>query len=753
MRPFLSNWYSQVTALAAHSSFLIKGCRGLLLLTLLMVHLSSFAQAAELEAPKASDVRILIDISGSMKKNDPANLRRPALDMLIKLLPEGTQAGVWTFGKFVNMLVKHRPVDEQWKREASEKANTIGSIAQFTNIGEVLDKAAYDKAYSTRPNFQTHVILLTDGMVDIDRDPEVNKRERERIIKAILPNYQAVDYKIHTVSLSENADRQLMDQLALGTDGQSVIAKNADELMQVFLQVFDQAVPKEELPFEGNRFVTDSSIEEFTALIFRKPGSKDTEILSPDLSRYTKDTIDPNLNWYATDQYDLITVTRPFEGEWQVIAELLPESRITVVSDLSLAVKPLPTNLLIDDVVELSLALREENTIVDRAEFLELLDIDVELKQVESGRTETQRLSDGLVPGNGVYQTQLKSLDQTGQYEITVLVDGKSFQRQFVHRADVREAFAVDVQPIKGQSPQQYKIIITPNIKDIDVANTEVVAKLKKPSGASTITNFNATPTNTWEWILSASEDGEYQLSVRMTTTNAQGQRNSYTPNPFVINHPQGDNVFTPVESTPVKVEPEPLPEPIAPLSPVTPAATQETPAEEAPAPKPPEEQEPTSEDDESNTMQWILYGVIALVNVLIIGVIYILYRKFFGQSSEEKTDSNIDSEILEEETVLPVEEFKEPAMDEMNIADLEEEVEPEVAQTPIVDEPEPVEEVPETPPEITEDVADELETAIAEEDPLADLNPSELDDEDEDPEFDLDDFAPDSLDDDEPKT
>lgn len=677
------------------------------------------AQPSELATPKASDVRILIDISGSMKKNDPANLRRPALDMLIKLLPEGSQAGVWTFGKYVNMLVKHRSVDTEWKREASAKAKTIGSIAQFTNIGDALDKAAYDKTYSTRGNYQTHIILLTDGVVDIDRDPSVNDRERERILNAILPNYQTVDYKIHTVSLSDNADRQLMDQLALGTDGQSVVAKNADELMQVFLQVFDQAVPKEELPFDGNRFATDSSIEEFTALIFRQPDSKSTEILTPDLERYNKDTQDPNLNWYATDQYDLITVKRPLEGEWQVIADLLPESRITVVSDLSLAVKPLPANLLLGDTVGVSLALREESKIIDRAEFLELLDIDITLKHIKrSDKTETQRLSGGLVPGNGVYQTTLESFDTVGRYEIIATVDGKSFQRQFVHRTDVREAFAVDVEPITGQSPQQYKITVTPNIKNIDTDTTEVVGKLKKPSGASTITNFSPTPSNTWVWTMTAEDDGQYHLSIRLTT-NVQGQRKSYTPNPFIIQHPQADDVFARIEPEPPK--PAPKPEPVAEVEPLPPVAP-------APATAPPAEPEPAVEEvpveQEDNMMQWILYGIIAFVNVLIIAVIYILYRKFFGQPSENSADKKGTENPKAEQAAADPEAFAEPPMDEMNIADLEDD--------------EPTEE------------ASELDAALAEDDdPLADLNPTDLDDEDEDPEFDLDDFAPDSLDDD----
>ena len=128
-----------------------------------------FAQAPEV--PKPSDVRIVIDISGSMKKNDPNNLRRPALDMLGQLMPEGSKAGVWTFGQYVNMLVKHRAIDQAWQQETANKVDAINSVAKFTNIGKALEQAAYDQNYSKRDDFQTHVILLTDGMVDIDRDP------------------------------------------------------------------------------------------------------------------------------------------------------------------------------------------------------------------------------------------------------------------------------------------------------------------------------------------------------------------------------------------------------------------------------------------------------------------------------------------------------------------------------------------------------------------------------------------------------
>ena len=92
-----------------------------------------------------SDVRVLIDISGSMKQTDPKNLRKPALDLLVRLLPDKSRAGVWTFGNAVNMLMPLKPVDAAWRKQAAAKSNEINSIAMYTNIGKALDEVSFDK--------------------------------------------------------------------------------------------------------------------------------------------------------------------------------------------------------------------------------------------------------------------------------------------------------------------------------------------------------------------------------------------------------------------------------------------------------------------------------------------------------------------------------------------------------------------------------------------------------------------------------
>lgn len=137
------------------------------------------AQKVE-QQPQNSDIRVLIDVSGSMKKNDPKNLRLPALRLLVGLLPAQTAAAVWNFGTKTKLLVPLGPSNEQWKIKANQASKTIHSKDLYTNIGLALDAAIAgwgDKKPDSAPR---SIILLTDGMVDISKDDKKNIAERNR---------------------------------------------------------------------------------------------------------------------------------------------------------------------------------------------------------------------------------------------------------------------------------------------------------------------------------------------------------------------------------------------------------------------------------------------------------------------------------------------------------------------------------------------------------------------------------------------
>jgi uncharacterized protein (TIGR03503 family) len=659
----------------------------------------------------SSDVRLVIDISGSMKKNDPQNLRRPAIDMLVQLLPKGSKAGIWTFGQYVNKVAPHDMVSASWGKKALKASSRIQSNAQFTNIGEALEQAAYD-AQKSSEHYQRHVILLTDGMVDIDRDQQRNQQERQRILKEILPMYAAAGITLHTIALSDNADNSLLNKLALKTDGKASIAKTADELMNVFLQVFDQAVPMEEAIFDGNSFVVDSSIEEFTALIFRQPNAKETEIMAPDGQTYHRQSKDPLLNWHHTDQYDMITFAQPLEGEWKVSADLEPQSRVTVVSDLSITVKTMPTNIALNERVETTLALKEESQTITRLEFLGLLDIDVAVS-ADNGKEWQQRLSKNLVPEDGLYPVSLDQFDQEGQYSITFIVDGKSFKRQYTHQLSVRKPFLVDVEKRAGNGKSQFIVKVTPQSNDINVVQTNIMGVLKDPSGNQQQLPFIITEDDAWMLMVATEKKGDYYLSITVQPNN--GNADIALETIRLSQTSTGDDfvVADPVAST----------EPVAEAAPAKP-----TPVE-------------IPEEEGMDTMSMILYGIIAVVNILIIIVGYIIYRKFFKKKADDEVSEESEETVAEESDDNGL---SEPPMDAMAVEDLEDDDEPVDVEEPEAGDVEPeMDDIS----ELEEDTQPPEETPDSEETPEEEMGELDLDDDDDVPDFSLDDFSPDSLD------
>jgi len=592
------------------------------------------AQGMAVEKNKPADVRVLIDVSGSMKQNDPDNLRQPALELLVNLLPEGSKAGVWTFGRYINMLVPHRPVTGRWREEATSKAADVNSLGLFTNIGEALEKATYDL---DKPNdrYQTSLILLTDGMVDIDKAPEKNQREWRRIVDEVLPKLKQAGYTIHTIALSDNTDKVLLDKLALATDGMSEVAKNADELMKIFLRVFDQAVPAEQLPLTGNSFLVDSSIEEFTALIFRAQGSDPTVLVSPDETQYHFDKEQEDVSWYKTDVYDLITVKRPIEGEWQALADLDPDSRVTIVSNLKLLVKPLPTNMFLGEAGELSMLLQDKGATVTSTDFLSLLDIDNQVTHSASGEEWQQNLSDDLAPLDGVYRSTLDMFNSEGRFELTLAVDGKTFQRQYRHQISVRKPFEANVEKLVLGGKEQYRITVKAHSQVVNMDDTQVVARVRDPKGRSSIKPLQITPNDSWELIIQPEHEGVHNVRLRISGTDSTGARFDIDPDPISFQYPD-NSPFEVSAAEPVIEYSEPVMEP----EPVTPAVP-EVEVE-------PELEAELEEVVEPEASRWPLYVGLGLGNVLIMGLAFFAYRMITGSG---KGDSLKDLEQAVEES------------------------------------------------------------------------------------------------------
>lgn len=606
------------------------------------------------------DVRIIVDISGSMKNTDPANLRIPALNLLLELMPEGAQAGIWTFGRFVNNILPVSPVDDQWRQKAKQATLKINSVGLNTNLTGVLNDAAWGlKADS---GYQQSIILLTDGQIDMAAPnaanaDEINSKERQKLMTQVLDKYRKTGANIHTLALSDLADKTLLQELALETDGLYSQAKDAEALMSAFLRAFDQSVPAEQVPMEDNAFIIDSSVDEFTALIFkRSTGAKETALLSPSGERYTNENHPVSVRWHKDVSFDLITIKQPEAGTWVAEADLDPANRVTILSDLTLAVEGIPRTIFPGEKLDVEIMLTNEGKVVDKKEILRLTDVTITVATA-GGREGSKVLSDPEnPPEDGIYHEGLYRLTEMGQYQVDVVVEGKTFQRKRSLSMTMMQAVEIIHRPVIEEGI--YRIEVKPLSDNLDLERTRVIAKIKSPDNSTIIQSvtYDAESKGWVNIVYPAKGPGQYTVDLNVRGLTQGGKSFKVKPDSIIFNLPIEPEV---VETEPTTIAPNLGMNDVTDVveeQPVSPAKEELEVPKVEPVEEPVAEPQPTVdqkvEESMAEGMAWWIYLIIALVNIGVIGagIWWFFFRKSesvaVSEDKEDKEQENIVADI-----------------------------------------------------------------------------------------------------------
>lgn len=484
----------------------------LLLSPLVQAEEAQATAAAPQQQEAAPDLRMAIDVSGSMKHNDPGNLRASALDLLVTLLPERSRAGLWSFGEQVQPLLALGPVDGNWKQSARGLEGRLDDYEQYTDLESGLRAAAEGAQAQVSGDAPRQIILLSDGMVDL-REPAGQKTardtaSRQRIIDELAPALARHNITVHTVALSRNADIDLLQRIADATGGLASVAETPEDLLRTFLAALDRIVPGEQVPLEDKRFVIDGSVEEFTALVFHGPNASAPVLIAPDGQRYQLPSLagasdlPDGVRWVHQPRYDLITVDAPQAGEWRIDGQVDADSRITVVSDLALVSRPLPATLYRGFGYSLQASLADGARDIEDEAFLATLDGNARLVPEEdsdalaaantaddtlgasmAGVTTAQQR--GLERDGAVFNVDMPAPQQLGGARLTMTVagyrDNASFARQLSQRTSVVDPLLVEPVPgaanASGTPPKALKVIARHPL--LNTANTRLVATLR----------------------------------------------------------------------------------------------------------------------------------------------------------------------------------------------------------------------------------------------------------------------------------
>lgn len=426
-----------------------------------------------------ADVRLLIDKSGSMVINDPEKLRIAGVQLLANLLPKNSKAGIWTFGTGVENLAPFAKATGAWKKPAiANAARKIESFDQFTDIEAALKSASFD-INKIAKSADKNIILLSDGMVDISRSKDQATKNREnqvakdRLLRTTLPRLVNAGYKIHTIALSNDADKDLLNALSQKSGGLFGVAKNADELLQLFVKALQRSVTQEEVPIKkDSTFLIDNSIVEFTLLAFHDKKASPVALESPDNKIYKSGDEPSNINWYSTKNYDLITVKKPIAGDWKLLSKKDAANRVTVVSNLKMRASEIPANIQRGKNLDLRVWFEQEGKVLKRQEFLNILSVTAELQDNQGAILHTRKLA--KEPQAFDFKGKFVNLNQPGDFTLALHANGKTFSRTLRKPLRVQDLMTAHLQQGEGYAT----LILRSEFKNIEPEKLQISASV-----------------------------------------------------------------------------------------------------------------------------------------------------------------------------------------------------------------------------------------------------------------------------------
>ncbi len=423
---------------------------------LYLLLLAALGCGPALAAEPRYDFRIVIDVSGSMKKTDPRNLRVPALKLINGLIPTGSNAGVWTFGRYVDMAVKWGRVDDAWRKRADLGADKIHSNALLTNIESALARAGvgWDK-----PDAKTRriLLLLTDGKVDISNDAAKNAKSRANVLSKGLAKYKSVGAQIHTIALSRATDEALLKQFALETGGSFAMAQSADELQKMFFKMFERASEPDTVALKRNEFSIDTSIREMTLLIFRKPGSQPTILIPPGKPAISEQK-PGGARWRSGEGYDLITLKEPPVGSWRVDGALDPDNRLMVVTDLKLEVNGIPAYSTPREAFRIAAELHNRGKKISKNSFLRFVDFNITHINPDGSESRYALAHTSERKDKGRYLYQMEQTLAEGMHVFVIAADSRTFNRTKRFEMRVQWPVEVKIEPQEAAGVYELKL-------------------------------------------------------------------------------------------------------------------------------------------------------------------------------------------------------------------------------------------------------------------------------------------------------
>lgn len=179
------------------------------------------------------DIILVLDNSGSMRKNDPKYLMKNVIKKFIDDVDESSRIALTIFDQNIQKILPFTHISAQSKQSFLDSLSQLDYKGSLTNSPAAIENAIYDMKNNAREEALKIIIFLTDGIIDTG-DPQRDIEKRKWLQEHLANDAADSSIKIFSIAFSEDADFELIQSLAQKTGGEYYRVLTANNLENAF---------------------------------------------------------------------------------------------------------------------------------------------------------------------------------------------------------------------------------------------------------------------------------------------------------------------------------------------------------------------------------------------------------------------------------------------------------------------------------------------------------------------------------------
>ena len=343
------------------NSALIKSLLAISILIIITGLAQPRAAVAQALAVEKIAVLFILDDSGSMKANDPSNLRYTAAKLFIASLDDGDAVGAIRFSTDSSAIIDGIVTIADAKTKSGLIDQLQPQVANgYTDVLQAFSAAQVTLSETILAGYKTIAILLTDGKPEVQNPYKGYEDDTLKIAREL-------GVPVYAIALTPAGQTAFLNRVASETGGKVIPARTANDLLSSYLQILsdlkDRTVMGEGSQHSPGQLILSLDpalmpyVSKVTFIVSKDPavavrlsGPDGNEVQSTDPMVTFAMTSDPGFFAY--------TITSPASGDWkfalsgdgsaQVRAILHSRLRTKIISPYGLVEAGQPVNIVVN---------------------------------------------------------------------------------------------------------------------------------------------------------------------------------------------------------------------------------------------------------------------------------------------------------------------------------------------------------------------------------------------------------------------